>query len=241
MSSGVTAVYVDLSPLLDFCLSYAEGQEDTEYVLEEMITKKVVSEITWEQFSRQTSNRAELFSELFATIAKIRERVQADEEDLISYICKDVITEEWFAKHSLYGLNESVDVDIERLRDHIRDIGISDFLEELNQFEQRLPSKEQRIDMLIEDKSISERRHLMLETYINNLIGNSFRSENLVQAVFWNRNEKRGLVLVRKDDSAVVKKDEVNSVISKTLSRQDTLDIRSPRDILEAKDINPYQ
>jgi hypothetical protein len=118
------------------------------------------------------------------------------------------------------------------LQDRLREAGLSQFKQELDIIAQRARAKENRlIQVIIDDSHVEERDNVMLETYIESTVGNQFRAKNLVQAVHWFKLGDTPLVLVRHEDPAHEKRDDINDKIEREYSVRRTIDIFSPQRI----------
>lgn len=227
-------IFAEISVLLNYVRTYSDKYYYSNQVLNNFNGSVLVSKFAGRQFTNQFNNRVRLFKFLFREIARTSAEIEDSEEEYgeeekIEMIIDEVLTFEDLKEAAPMGLNDTIEEDLDELREMLRESGIDAFLTDIESLETRVDEHRERLERKIINSHIDvDGSHKMLEVYIDNTVENKIQAKNLVEAAFWNRDSGEGFVL---SDLSPENCDGVRETISDTLHYNP--DIYSPREIIE--------
>lgn len=184
----IDQIFADISVLLDYCLVYNDGQRSADAVFEEISERGgsiVASKEAYANLNEMMSNRQRLFRHLVDSCTEY----MRDQELTASDYSSDVLNYSKINEVVDFDINESFLPDIQTLRDHFDEVGLSEFRNEVDRFvRQGSIQRRQLRQRFFADEGLYSKGGQsagMLQITISSIVDYRVQEVSLIDAAFW--------------------------------------------------------
>lgn len=233
MFSGVNdahKILADETVLVDYCRIHSQSHEVLIHIFEDEKSIIVVSDNGTTEFRQKIGNLQKLYDFIFRKSYEIKFSNDSIDET-IDEIVEEVLDFEVLNENIPLGLNPKyIDV-INKLEQALTEQGFDRFVTRIDTFKQEIRSQEEKLERSIIDERISRTSsYPMVKLALENILGNEIRAKILVDAIYWNHFLEEGhIMLIRDDDPAIERKDDVIDTINRHFLT--SLELYSPKEI----------
>jgi predicted nucleic acid-binding protein len=227
-----TEVFVDTSVLTDYCRPYSGHHQYSKKVLDEVTVRLVTSDDLKDRFSNLMKQRQDLYTTYFRELPRYFENIREPAEAEIEVAESRMFDIDHLNQVLEYNLHPNLESDLRALQNMFSNGSPHEFLREIDNIQQRAESGESAIVKLSD--TVPCRIHTTIEPYLTSLLQDELAVIGAGHAITYLQDKDSSRFLVRHGTPLFECSDEINNLVGQWMSKRATLEIISPKQVVES-------